>query len=62
MPAQRSYVGNDQGNGPSIFYYFTEIMVVSFVNLTQNAAGRYWGGGEGSTMTNDLCQLTKWFF
>lgn len=44
MPAQRSYVGNDQGNGPSIFYYFTEIMVVSFVNLTQNAAGRYWGG------------------
>lgn len=27
-------------NGPSIVYYFIEIMVVSFVNLTQNAAGR----------------------
>jgi hypothetical protein len=66
MPAQRSYVGNDQGrwaNGSSIFHYFIEIMVVSFVDLTQNAARRYLKKKKKkSTMTNDLCQIIKPFF
>lgn len=53
-PARRSYIGNYQADGqmaPQSSTNFIEIMVALFVNLTQNAAGRYLR--EKSSMIND---------
>ena len=56
MHAHGSYIGSERcpwANGHLIALYFMEVMVMSFVNLTENTARRYLK--EKGTMVSDLC-------